>query len=194
MLVAGVDEAGRGPLAGPVFAAAVILPEHYDLPGLTDSKKLSPKRREQLFVAIRQQALTYSIQQASVAEIDQYNILNATLLAMKRALESLTLVPKKALIDGNKAPNTQIQTQTIIGGDLSVPEISAASILAKVSRDALLLALDQTYPQYGFAKHKGYGTRQHLDMLAKHGPCPSHRKSFAPIKKALAASEPGHVI
>ncbi len=183
-LIAGVDEAGRGPLAGPVVAAAVILPAHYTLPGLTDSKKLSAKRRTTLATAITQQALAYAIAQASVAEIDQLNILQATLLAMQRAVNALALVPDVVWVDGNRCPELAIPVQAIIRGDQTVPAISAASILAKVSRDALMDALDVQYPGYGLAQHKGYGTQAHREALTRLGPSPCHRRSFAPVQAA----------
>jgi ribonuclease HII len=177
-LVAGVDEAGRGPLAGPVVAAAVILDQRQPIKGLADSKKLTALRREKLFDEIRAKALCCSIAQASVEEIDRLNILQATLLAMRRAVEGLRLKPNKVLVDGNRLPDIGLPAQAIVGGDGLVPAISAASILAKVHRDRWCLELDQLYPQYGFAKHKGYGTAAHLAALQAHGPCAEHRISF----------------
>ena len=177
-LVAGVDEAGRGPLAGPVVAAAVILDQRQPIKGLADSKKLTALRREKLFDEIRAKALCCSIAQASVEEIDRLNILQATLLAMRRAVEGLRLKPNKVLVDGNRLPDIGLPAQAIVGGDALVPAISAASILAKVHRDRWCLELDQLYPQYGFAKHKGYGTAAHLAALQAHGPCAEHRISF----------------
>jgi ribonuclease HII len=180
-LVAGVDEAGRGPLAGPVVAAAVILDQRQPINGLADSKKLTALRREKLFDEIRAKALCCSIAQASVEEIDRLNILQATLLAMRRAVEGLRLKPNKVLVDGNRLPDIGLPAQAIVGGDALVPAISAASILAKVHRDRWCLELDQLYPQYGFAKHKGYGTAAHLAALQAHGPCAEHRISFRPV-------------
>ncbi len=185
MIIAGSDEVGRGPLAGPVVAAAVILPENYDLPGLTDSKKLSEKKRNILFELIKEQAVAWSVSEASVEEIDQINILQASLLAMKRAIESLAILPDKALVDGNRCPELDINVQAIIGGDLTIPVISAASILAKVTRDRQMIELDKQYPNYGLAAHKGYGTKLHMAAIQEYGPCPIHRRSFAPIKKLL---------
>ncbi|GDX55917.1 ribonuclease HII [Comamonadaceae bacterium] len=184
-LVAGVDEAGRGPLAGPVVAAAVILDQRQPIKGLADSKKLTPLRREKLFDEIRAKALCCSIAQASVEEIDRLNILQATLLAMRRAVEGLRLKPNKVLVDGNRLPDIGLPAQAIVGGDALVPAISAASILAKVHRDRWCLELDQLYPQYGFAKHKGYGTAAHLAALQAHGPCAEHRISFRPVAEVM---------
>ena len=184
-LVAGVDEAGRGPLAGPVVAAAVILDDLKPINGLADSKKLSALRRELLFDEIRAKALCCSVAFASVEEIDQLNILQATMLAMTRAVEGLRLKPHKALIDGNRLPPLRILAEAIIKGDALVPSISAASILAKVVRDRWCVAFDLHYPQYGFAVHKGYGTARHLAALREHGACPQHRRSFAPVAGVL---------
>ena len=184
-LVAGVDEAGRGPLAGPVVAAAVILDERHPIKGLADSKKLTALRRERLFDEIRAKALCCSIAEASVEEIDRLNILQATLLAMRRAVAGLRLKPKKVLVDGNRLPNLEVLAEAIVGGDALVPAISAASILAKVHRDRWCLTLDQQYPQYGFAQHKGYGTAAHLAALRAHGPCAQHRTSFRPVTELL---------
>ena len=184
-LVAGVDEAGRGPLAGPVVAAAVILDQRQPIKGLADSKKLTALRREKLFDEIRAKALCCSIAQASVEEIDRLNILQATLLAMRRAVEGLRLKPNKVLVDGNRLPDIGLPAQAIVGGDALVPAISAASILAKVHRDRWCLELDQLYPQYGFAKHKGYGTAAHLAALRAHGPCAVHRVSFRPVAEGM---------
>jgi ribonuclease HII len=180
-LVAGVDEAGRGPLAGPVVAAAVILDDLRPIKGLADSKKLSAARRELLFDEIRAKALCCSIASASVEEIDALNILQATLLAMKRAVEGLRLKPHKTLVDGNRLPALSMLAEAIVKGDALVPAISAASILAKVYRDRWCAEIDQDYPQYGFAVHKGYGTARHLQALREHGACPQHRRSFAPV-------------
>lgn len=185
-LVAGVDEAGRGPLAGPVVAAAVILDDLHPIKGLNDSKKLSPLRREKLFDEIRAKALCCSVAQASVEEIDRLNILQATLLAMRRAVEGLRLKPAKVLVDGNRLPVLDVLAEAIVGGDASVAAISAASILAKVTRDRWCQELDAQYPQYGFAGHKGYGTAEHLAALRAHGACPQHRKTFAPVAQVLA--------
>jgi ribonuclease HII len=184
-LVAGVDEAGRGPLAGPVVAAAVILDDLQPIKGLADSKVLSARRREKLFDEIRGKALCCSIAQASVAEIEQLNILQATLLAMRRAVEGLRLKPHLVLIDGNRLPLLGMPAQAIIKGDALVPAISAASILAKVQRDRWCAEYDQEFPQYGFARHKGYGTAAHLAALKVHGACPQHRKTFRPVAEVL---------
>ncbi len=184
-LVAGVDEAGRGPLAGPVVAAAVILDDLRPIAGLNDSKKLSAARREKLFDEIRAKALCCSIAQASVEEIDEINILQATLLAMRRAVEGLRLKPAKVLVDGNRLPVLDVLAEAIVKGDATVPAISAASILAKVTRDRWCAELDARYPQYGFATHKGYGTAEHLAALLAHGACPEHRKTFAPVTRVL---------
>ena len=188
IMTAGVDEAGRGPLAGGVFAAAVILPPQFYLPGLTDSKKLSSAKRQCLDQCIRAQALAYCIASATVEEIDTINILQASLLAMQRAINGLSLFPHMIEIDGTQAPkNIHQPYRCIIKGDLTHPHISAASILAKVTRDEEMLAMDARYPVYGFAQHKGYGTAQHLSALYRYGPCPIHRKSFAPIRKINTA-------
>ena len=181
-LVCGVDEAGRGPLAGPVFAAAVILDERHPIMGLADSKKLSEKKREKLAAEIRLHALDWAIGRAEVAEIDRINILQASLLAMKRAVEGLTVLPDKALVDGLYCPPLLMPAEAIVKGDASVAQISAASILAKTARDAEMLELHLGYPQYGFDRHKGYGTAEHLAALQLHGACPVHRLSFAPVK------------
>lgn len=187
-LLAGVDEAGRGPLAGPVVAAAVILDDLKPIAGLGDSKALSPRRRETLFDEIRARALCCTIAEASVEEIDRLNILQATLLAMKRAVEGLRLLPAKVLVDGNRIPALTVPVEAIVKGDASVAAISAASILAKVHRDRLCLDLHRQHPEYGFAEHKGYPTPDHLAALRQWGPCPHHRRSFAPVRQAL-----GHV-
>ncbi len=186
-LICGVDEAGRGPLAGAVYAAAVILPQHYDLPGLNDSKKLSAKRRDVLFDAIKSCAIAWSVAQASIEEIDELNILHASMLAMQRAVAGLSVVPTEALIDGNRVPKgLTVAGRAIVGGDALEACISAASILAKVSRDREIESLEALYPGYGFAQHKGYPTAQHLEALKRLGPCPVHRKSFGPVIKASA--------
>jgi ribonuclease HII len=184
-LIAGVDEAGRGPLAGPVVAAAVILDELQPIQGLADSKKLSAKRREKLFDEIRAKALCFSIAEASVQEIDHLNILQATMLAMQRAVEGLRLKPHKVLVDGNRLPRLAILAEAIVQGDAKVRAISAASILAKVHRDRLCEGMHQAYPAYGFDQHKGYGTQAHLQALTTHGASPLHRRSFAPVTKVL---------
>ncbi|MGC4365795.1 ribonuclease HII [Hydrogenophaga sp. R2] len=188
-LVAGVDEAGRGPLAGPVVAAAVILDDLRPIPGLNDSKKLSAARREVLFDEIRAKALCCSVAEASVEEIDRLNILQATMLAMRRAVQGLRLKPAKVLVDGNRLPPLEVLAEAIVGGDAKVAAISAASILAKVTRDRQLIELHQRHPEYGFDRHKGYGTADHLAALRRHGPLPVHRRSFAPVAQALTASD-----
>lgn len=181
-LIAGIDEAGRGPLAGPVIAAAVILDPLRPIQGLADSKKLTEKQRERLFQEIRHYALAWSVGGASVAEIDDINILQASLLAMQRAMAKIKILPQLALVDGDRCPVFPCMAKAIIGGDATEPSISAASIVAKVFRDRLMRILDKRYPNYGFAKHKGYGTALHLQALRLHGPCRIHRQSFAPIK------------
>lgn len=185
-LIAGVDEAGRGPLAGPVVAAAVILDDQNPIRGLADSKVLTARKREQLYDEIRAKALCCSIAQASVEEIDQINILQATMLAMRRAVEGLRLKPAKVLVDGNRLPLLDTLAEAIVKGDSKVAAISAASILAKVTRDRWCAELDAQYPQYGFAGHKGYGTAEHLRALQAYGACPQHRRSFSPVAKVLA--------
>ncbi len=184
-LVAGVDEAGRGPLAGPVVAAAVILDELAPIRGLADSKALTALRRERLFDEIRAKALAVCIAEASVEEIDRLNILQATLLAMRRAVEGLRLVPQQVLVDGNRLPVLKVPAIAIVKGDATVPAISAASILAKVHRDRQCAALHLQWPQYGFDGHKGYPTEAHLEALRTHGACPAHRRSFGPVRAAL---------
>jgi ribonuclease HII len=186
-LLAGVDEAGRGPLAGPVVAAAVILDELNPIEGLADSKKLTAARRERLYDEIRAKALCCAIAQASVEEIDALNILQATLLAMRRAVEGLRLKPSKVLVDGNQLPRLSVLAEAVVRGDALVPAISAASILAKVHRDRWCLDYDREFPQYGFAAHKGYGTAVHLAALRAHGACPQHRRSFAPVAQVAHA-------
>lgn len=183
-IVCGVDEAGRGPLAGPVCAAAVILPENVEIEGLNDSKKLSEKKREELFPVICEKAVAYCVAFATVEEIEQYNILNATMIAMSKAVKGLAITPEIAFIDGNKAPKLEIPVKTIIKGDALSASIAAASVLAKVSRDRLLYEYDEKYPQYGFAKHKGYGTAEHIEAIKKYGASEVHRMSF--IRKFLA--------
>ncbi len=184
-LIAGVDEAGRGPLAGPVVAAAVILDDLHPIKGLKDSKMLGPRTRERLFDEIRAKALCCSIAQASVQEIDELNILQATLLAMRRAVDGLRLRPHKVLVDGNRLPVLPMPAEAIVKGDSRVKAISAASILAKVQRDRLCLALHAEHPQYGFDGHKGYPTPAHLAALRAHGACPQHRRSFGPVRDVL---------
>ena len=184
-LVAGVDEAGRGPLAGPVVAAAVILDELNPIKGLADSKTLTARKREHLNDQIHARALCFSVAQASVEEIDRLNILQATLLAMRRAVLGLRLKPNKVLVDGNRLPTLDIMAEAVVQGDRTVPAISAASILAKVARDRWCLEIDAEYPAYGFAAHKGYGTVQHLQALQLHGATPWHRRSFSPVAKVL---------
>ncbi len=186
-LVAGVDEAGRGPLAGPVVAAAVILDELQPIRGLGDSKVIAPRRREALFDEIRARALCCCIASASAEEIDRLNILQATLLAMQRAVAGLRLRPQRVVVDGNRAPALPVPVAAIVKGDAKVAAISAASILAKVHRDRLCLELDQAHPAYGFAAHKGYPTPEHLAALRAHGPCAEHRQSFAPVRAAGSA-------
>lgn len=183
-ILAGVDEAGRGPLAGPVVAAAVILDRSRSIPGLADSKKLSPGARQRLDAEIRSHAIAWAIGVAEVPEIDRLNILQATFLAMQRAVSALQVLPSEVRVDGNRAPRFgKAEVITIIGGDGTEPSISAASILAKVHRDRLMIALDQEYPDYGFAGHKGYGTRAHLQALSRLGPSPAHRRSFSPVRQ-----------
>jgi len=184
-LVAGVDEAGRGPLAGPVVAAAVILDDLQPIAGLADSKVLSPSKRERLFDEIRAKALCCHIAEASVEEIDRMNILQATLLAMQRAVAGLRLRPVRVLIDGNRLPVLEVQAEAVVGGDAKIQAISAASILAKVHRDRLCDTMDQEFPAYGFGTHKGYPTSAHLQALKDHGPCVWHRKTFGPVQSCL---------
>lgn len=185
-LLAGVDEVGRGPLAGPVVAAAVILDPAKPIEGLADSKKLSEKKREQLAEQIREHAMAWSLGRAEVEEIDRINILQASLLAMQRAVEGLTVTPHKALVDGNKLPRLSCPAEAIVGGDNTVEVISAASIIAKVARDREMVELDAIYPGYGLAKHKGYPTKQHVEALRTLGVTPIHRRTFGPVKRLLA--------
>ncbi len=182
-VICGVDEAGRGPLAGPVYAAAVILPSDCVIEGLNDSKKLTEKKREALFDKIKEKALVYGIASADEKEIDEINILNATFLAMKRAIDSLSVKPDLALIDGNQKPHTDIEEVTVIKGDAKSMSIAAASVLAKVSRDRFMLEMAEKYPQYEFARHKGYGTKLHYEKIAQYGVCDIHRRTF--LKKIL---------
>ena len=184
-LVAGVDEAGRGPLAGPVVVAAVILDDLHPIAGLADSKKLTPARREKLYDEIRAKALCFCIAEASVEEIDRLNILQATMLAMRRAVLGLRLKPVMVLVDGNRLPVLDVPAEAIVKGDALVPSISAASILAKVHRDRWCVQVHEEFPQYGFAGHKGYGTAVHMAALREHGACVHHRRSFAPVAQNL---------
>ena len=186
-LLCGVDEAGRGPLAGSVFAAAVVLDPARPIGGLADSKLLAPETRRELSTVIRREALAWSIASASVAEIDRYNILRASLLAMRRAVESLGLAPEEVCVDGNQLPDLPYRCRAIVDGDRLVAAISAASILAKVARDAEMDAMDGRYPGYGFSHHKGYGTPEHLAALDERGPCEIHRRSFEPVRLCLQA-------
>ncbi|MTW13450.1 ribonuclease HII [Pseudoduganella eburnea] len=184
-IICGVDEAGRGPLAGPVFAAAVILHRERPIPGLRDSKKLNEAKRDELAPLIRAHSIAWAVAKASEEEIDRLNILQASLLAMRRAVYALSTVPTLALIDGNKCPVMRIQSIAIVDGDDKIESISAASILAKTARDAALVKLHKKYPQYGFDQHKGYGTALHLERLREHGASPVHRRSFAPVREVL---------
>ncbi|MDD2925534.1 ribonuclease HII [Rhodoferax sp.] len=190
-LIAGVDEAGRGPLAGPVVAAAVILDDLHPIAGLADSKVLTAARRDDLFDEIRAKALCFAVAQASVEEIESLNILQATLLAMRRAVLSLRLPPKLVLVDGNRLPVLPMRSEAVVKGDSLIAAISAASILAKVTRDRWCDEFDAQYPAYGFAQHKGYGTAQHLAALRQHGACPQHRKTFRPVSEVLMAAPAG---
>jgi ribonuclease HII len=185
VLVAGVDEAGRGPLAGPVVVAAVILPETYDLPWLDDSKRLTAARRERLAPQIEMQALAFVVEFVPVEEIDRVNILQATLNGMQRAVEKLEPSPRRVKIDGNRAPRLGCEVETVIGGDGLVASISAASVLAKVCRDRFMLSMHERYPEYAFDRHKGYPTALHRERLKTLGPCPIHRQSFAPVRMAM---------
>jgi len=183
--IAGVDEAGRGPLAGPVFASAVILDPARPIDGLRDSKALSSSRRDQLAQHIRERALAWAVASASAAEIDELNILQATLLAMQRAVEALAISPDLCRVDGNRPPRLRCAVETVVRGDALDPAISAASILAKTSRDKTMLSLHEAYPVYRFDQHKGYPSALHLELLERHGPCVEHRRSFAPVRRAL---------
>jgi ribonuclease HII len=184
-LEAGVDEAGRGPLAGPVVVAAVILPVNYELESLDDSKRLSAVKRERLSPLIEAQAIAFAVEFVEVDEIDRVNILQATLNGMKRAVEKLDPAPHRAMIDGNRSPQLSCEVKTVIGGDRLIASISAASVLAKVFRDRLMLSMHDLYPEYGFDRHKGYPTALHLDRLKQFGPCAIHRRSFAPVRRAI---------
>ena len=187
LLVAGVDEAGRGPLAGPVVAAAVILRDDLVIEGLRDSKQLAPARRETVAALIRERALAFALGSADVAEIDALNVLRASLLAMSRAVTALEIAPQQVLVDGNQLPELSCEARAVVGGDRLVPAVSAASVLAKVARDAMMAELDLLYPQYGFARHKGYATEAHRAALKQHGPSPEHRRTFAPVRDVLKA-------
>jgi len=192
VLVAGVDEAGRGPLAGPVYAACVVLNPRRGIDGLADSKVLSPRRREELAGRIRAEALAWAVEAADVDEIDSLNILWATMAAMKRAVDRLGMVPDEVLVDGNRLPpELAVPARAIVRGDATVPAISAASILAKVARDAHMIALHEAFPHYGFDRHKGYPTAEHFAALERHGPCPHHRRTFSPVRACEADDEPG---
>ena len=190
-LVAGVDEAGRGPLAGPVVAAAVILDPAVRIVGLDDSKRLSPQRRAELDLEIREQAAGYAVARADVDVIDAINILQATMQAMREAIARLDPAPDLVLVDGNRCPDVPCPVRAVVGGDATVAAIGAASILAKAARDREMIEMDRRYPEYGFARHKGYGTRAHRDALLRLGPSPIHRLSFAPVKSALMRHAPG---
>ena len=192
MKIAGVDEAGRGPLVGSVVAAAVILDPNNPIEGLNDSKKLTEKKREKLFIEIQEKALAWAIAEASAAEIDEHNILQASLLAMRRAVEALPFQPEHVLVDGNKIPQgLRMSCDAVVGGDALHAEISAASILAKVTRDHQMIEMDQKHPQFGFAKHKGYPTKAHFEAIALHGVIDEHRRSFGPVKKVIGALQQG---
>ncbi|NWF38074.1 ribonuclease HII [Mariprofundus sp. NF] len=191
-MLAGVDEVGRGPLAGPVVTAAVILsPDDPYLGQYRDSKRVAEKKRLRLYHHIRKHAVAYSVTMASIDEIDQLNILHATMLSMRRSVDGLSVVPSKVLVDGNRVPDLRVPAEAIIGGDDLVQEIAAASIIAKVVRDRLMQQLDYLYPGYGFSKHKGYGTKVHMDALRELGPSPVHRKSFAPVARLLEVRREG---
>jgi len=187
ILTAGVDEVGRGPLAGPVVAAAVILDPDRPIDGLADSKKLSEKKREYLYPLIKERAIAYCVAEASVDEIDEINILQASLLAMKRAIEGLHIKPEHVLVDGNKAPDIDFSVDTIVKGDSKIESISAASILAKVDRDRMMVEYHKQYPEFSFHKHKAYGSKQHMIELNEYGPLSVHRKTFSPVRKLLEA-------
>ena len=190
ILIAGVDEAGRGPLVGSVVAAAVILDPNNPIEGLNDSKKLTEKKREKLFLEIKEKALAWAIAEATHQEIDEINILQASLLAMRRAVEALHMTPEHVLVDGNKVPQgLSMSCDAVVGGDALHAEISAASILAKVTRDHQMVELDQQFPKFGFAKHKGYPTKAHFEAIATHGVIDQHRRSYAPVKKALGITD-----
>ena len=185
VVIAGVDEAGRGPLAGPVVAAAVVLHPRRPVHGLADSKRLTARARARLDTIIRARAWSLAVASASVEEIEQFNILRASLLAMRRAVKALSPAPTRVLVDGNRVPDLDCEVRSIVSGDALVPEISAASIIAKVARDREMVCLDRRYPEYGFASHKGYPTRAHRLALERHGPCPAHRRSFGPVRRLM---------
>ena len=185
VVLAGVDEAGRGPLAGPVVAAAVVLHPRRPVDGLADSKLLTPRARDRLDAAIRKRARTLAVASATVEEIERLDILRASLLAMRRAVEALSPSPTRVLVDGNRVPDLDCEVRSIVSGDALVPEISAASIIAKVARDREMVRLDRQYPEYGFASHKGYPTSAHRLALERYGPCPAHRRTFAPVRRLL---------
>ena len=187
--LAGVDEVGRGPLAGDVVTAAVILPAEHQIQGLTDPKVLTSRQRENLYEDITGQAITWAVGRATVAEIDRFNILQATMMAMRRAVMALAVKPDYVAVDGNRVPTWEYNSEAVVKGDGRVEVISAASIIAKVTRDAEMLTLDRQYPGYGFAKNKGYGTPQHLEALSRLGPTVIHRRSFAPVAKEMSASQ-----
>ena len=189
-LAAGVDEVGRGPLAGPVVAGAVILDRRHPIAGLRDSKRLPARRRQELSLEIREYALASALGRAEVEEVDDLNVLRASLLAMQRAVVALAVRPRIVYVDGNRSPVLPVPTVAVVGGDDLVPQISAGSIIAKTARDAEMVELAATYPEYGFERHKGYATRQHLEALARLGPCAAHRNSFAPVRGARAGSLP----
>lgn len=191
LLIAGVDEAGRGPLAGPVVAAAVVLDPDVPIDGLRDSKQLSAARRERLAELIRERARAWSVGRVEADDIDRINILQATLLAMRRAVEALSVRPERVLVDGTHCPELPCRVEAVVGGDKRIASISAASILAKVTRDAEMMDLDSRYPEYGFGRHKGYPTSEHRRALVEHGPCPLHRRSFAPVRAVIAHSSHG---
>jgi len=188
-LIAGVDEAGRGPLAGPVITAAVILPAQYQLPGLNDSKKLTEKQRIKLEKLIKSQAICWMTGRSDPDEIDKINILWATMLAMKRAVEGLSVQPERVLVDGNRCPELSIEVEAIIKGDETEPVISAASIIAKQTRDREMIALDKQYPEYGFSSHKGYPTKKHIEALHRYGPTSIHRRSYGPVRNILEGKD-----
>lgn len=189
-LVCGVDEAGRGPLAGPVFAAAVILDPEHSIAGIADSKKIAPGRREELAGEIRARAVAWAVASSSVEEIDAINILQASLLAMRRAVEALRVVPEQVLVDGRHCPRLRVPVRAVVRGDATVKSIGAASILAKVARDEEMRVLHRTHPQYGFDRHKGYPTSDHIEALRTHGACVAHRRSFGPVRVVLGIAEP----
>ncbi len=185
MLIAGIDEVGYGALVGELVVAAVILPLKHDIVGIKDSKKLTPKQRERLYNEITAKAIAWKIAKASPREIDKYNILNANMRAMQRAVEGLSVQPDKVFVDGNKLPHLSVPVEGVVQGDAKFEQIAAASIIAKVTRDRLMIALDEIHPEYGFASHKGYGTARHMQALKEHGPIDAHRRSYAPVASAM---------